>query len=78
MINKVLLADDEDRMRKLLSDFLKREGYSILEARNGREALELFENDEEISLLILDVMMPETLRNSLQASYFELYLHNRL
>jgi two-component system response regulator ResD len=59
MIKKVLLADDEDRMRKLLSDFLKREGYSILEAANGREALDLFEKDEDISLLILDVMMPE-------------------
>ena len=59
MIKKVLLADDEDRMRKLLSDFLKREGYSILEAANGREALDLFQKDEDISLLILDVMMPE-------------------
>jgi len=58
MMKKVLLADDEDRMRKLLSDFLKREGYSILEAANGQEALDLFQKDEDISLLILDVMMP--------------------
>jgi len=59
MIKKVLLADDEDRMRKLLGDFLKREGYAIIEAGNGREALDKFNDVEDISLMILDVMMPE-------------------
>jgi DNA-binding response OmpR family regulator len=59
MMKKVLLADDEDRMRKLLGDFLKREGYAIIEAGNGREALEKFNDVEDISLMILDVMMPE-------------------
>jgi DNA-binding response OmpR family regulator len=58
MAKKVLLADDEVRMRKLLSDFLKREGYSIVEAANGREALDIFHQSDDISLVILDVMMP--------------------
>ncbi len=40
-MTKVLLADDEARMRRLVSDFLKREGFVILEAENGREALDL-------------------------------------
>lgn len=57
-MKKVLLADDEERMRKLLSDFLKREGYSIVEAADGQEALDIFQQTEDISLLILDVMMP--------------------
>ncbi len=58
-MKKILFADDEDRMRKLLGDFLKKEGYSVLEAKNGREALTMFNSVEDISLLILDVMMPE-------------------
>lgn len=58
-MKKILLADDESRMRKLLCDFLKKEGYAILEAGNGREALNVFKSAEDISLLILDVMMPE-------------------
>ncbi|MGI6539566.1 MAG: response regulator transcription factor [Bacillota bacterium] len=45
-------------MRRLVSDFLKREGFVILEAQNGREALDLFLSDQEIELVILDVMMP--------------------
>jgi two-component system response regulator ResD len=57
-VTKVLLADDEARMRRLVSDFLKREGFVILEAQNGREALDLFLSDQEIELVILDVMMP--------------------
>lgn len=57
-MTKVLLADDEARMRRLVSDFLKREGFVILEAENGREALDLFLSDQEIELVILDVMMP--------------------
>ena len=55
---KVLIADDESRMRKLVKDFLTREGYEVLEAADGAEALDLFYSDKDISLLILDVMMP--------------------
>lgn len=58
-MKKVLFADDEERMRKLLSDFLKKEGYLTICAENGREALEMFNQHEDISLVILDVMMPE-------------------
>ncbi len=56
---KVLIADDEKRMRKLVSDFLKKEGYSILEANDGEEALDLFEQENDIDVVILDVMMPK-------------------
>lgn len=55
---KILLAEDEKNMRRLIVDYLKKESYVILEASNGREALELFER-ENIDLAILDVMMPE-------------------
>ncbi len=55
---KILIADDEARMRKLLRDFLIRENYEIVEAEDGDEALKIFENDKDISLIILDVMMP--------------------
>jgi len=58
-IKKVLIADDEKRMRKLVSDFLKKEGYSIIEANDGEEALDLFEKENDIDLVILDVMMPK-------------------
>lgn len=56
---KILIADDEDRMRKLVSDFLKLEGYTIVEADNGRKALDIFQSDQKLDLIILDVMMPE-------------------
>ena len=55
---KILIVDDESRMRKLIRDFLEREGYKIIEAADGVEALERFYEDKEISLIILDVMMP--------------------
>jgi two-component system response regulator ResD len=55
---KILVADDETRMRKLVSDFLKREGYTILEAEDGGAALEIFSTEKGIDLVILDVMMP--------------------
>ncbi len=59
MQNKtVLIADDEQRIRKLISDFLQREAYIVLEADNGQSALALFAA-EKIDLVILDVMMPE-------------------
>ena len=56
---KILVADDEDRMRRLVSDFLKRQGYGVIEARDGIEAIQLFNTiGETLSLIILDVMMP--------------------
>ena len=56
----VLVVDDESRMRKLIKDFLMQKGYSILEAGDGEEALQVFtENQNQISLILLDVMMPK-------------------
>lgn len=55
---KILVVDDESRMRKLLKDFLSSKGYEILEAENGQKALDVFEVNENISLILLDVMMP--------------------
>jgi len=59
MAKKILIVDDEPRLRKLVSDFLRKEGYLILEAENGRAAQELFAQQPGINLIILDVMMPE-------------------
>ena len=56
--SKILIVDDESRMRKLLRDFLEREGYQILEASDGIEAMDMFYADKNIDLIILDVMMP--------------------
>lgn len=56
---KVLVVDDESRMRKLVKDFLIREGYAVLEAGDGMEAMDIFYEDKEIALVILDVMMPK-------------------
>ncbi len=56
---KILVVDDESRMRKLVRDFLEREGFRVLEAGDGEEAMELFYKDKDIALLILDVMMPK-------------------
>ena len=56
----VLIVDDESRMRKLIKDFLAQKGYSILEAGDGEEALQIFnENQNKINLILLDVMMPK-------------------
>lgn len=55
---KILVVDDESRMRKLVRDFLVREGYEVLEAGDGEEALDIFYREKDIALLILDVMMP--------------------
>ncbi len=54
----ILVVDDESRMRKLIRDFLEREGYEILEAADGIEAMDIFYENKSIALLILDVMMP--------------------
>ena len=56
---KILVVDDESRMRKLVKDFLTRAGYQVLEAGDGMEAMDLFYEDKEIALIILDVMMPK-------------------
>ena len=56
---KILVVDDESRMRKLVRDFLVRQDYEVLEAGDGEEALDIFYREKDIALLILDVMMPK-------------------
>lgn len=56
---KVLVVDDESRMRKLVKDFLNKKGFIVLEAADGEEAIDIFFSDNSINLLILDVMMPK-------------------
>lgn len=56
---KILIVDDESRMRKLVHDFLSRAGYEVVEAENGEEALDIFYRQKDIALIILDVMMPK-------------------
>lgn len=55
---KILVVDDESRMRKLVRDFLEREGFAVIEAGDGQEAVEIFYENKDIALIILDVMMP--------------------
>ena len=56
---KILVVDDESRMRKLVKDFLVKQNYEVLEAGDGSEALDIFFEDKDIALIILDVMMPK-------------------
>ncbi|MCR4746268.1 MAG: response regulator transcription factor [Lachnospiraceae bacterium] len=56
---KVLVVDDESRMRKLVKDFLTKKNYTVIEAGDGVEALDKFFEEKDISLVILDVMMPK-------------------
>ena len=56
---KILVVDDESRMRKLVKDFLTRSNYEVLEAEDGEKALDIFFADNSIALIILDVMMPK-------------------
>lgn len=56
---KILVVDDESKMRKLVKDFLVRQGYTVLEAADGMEAMDYFYEDKDIALIILDVMMPK-------------------
>ena len=70
---KILVVDDEARMRKLVRDFLEREGFVVREAGDGLEAMEIFYEEKDIALVILDVMMPkmdgwQTLRELRQSS----------
>lgn len=56
---KILVADDEQLIRRLVSDFLKKDGHSVLEAEDGGEALRIFEKNQDCDLAVLDIMMPE-------------------
>ncbi len=56
---KILVVDDESRMRKLVRDFLTHKDFQVVEAADGEEALDVFFNNKDISLIILDVMMPK-------------------
>ena len=56
---KILVVDDESRMRKLVSDFLHHEGYTVVEAEDGERAVDIFFEQGDIALIILDVMMPK-------------------
>ncbi len=56
---KILVVDDEMRIRKLVGDFLRKSGYQVIEAANGSEALDIFYSQKDIALIILDVMMPK-------------------
>ena len=56
---KILVVDDESRMRKLVRDFLVKSNFDVIEAEDGSQALDLFFADKEIALIILDVMMPK-------------------
>ena len=58
MKGKILIADDETRIRILVSDFLEAEGYNVVAAKDGQEALDLFYTHKDCKLIILDVMMP--------------------
>ncbi len=58
-MERIIVADDEARIRKLVADFLKKDGYEVIEAGDGDEAYRLFEeNRNNLSLIILDIMMP--------------------
>ncbi|MGN0132687.1 MAG: response regulator transcription factor [Lachnospiraceae bacterium] len=56
---KILVVDDESRMRKLVRDFLVRSNYEVIEAEDGAQALDIFFEDKDIALILLDVMMPK-------------------
>ena len=56
---KILVVDDESRMRKLVRDFLIRDNFEVVEAGDGEEALDVFYKEKDIALIILDVMMPK-------------------
>lgn len=56
---KILVVEDESRMRKLVKDFLTKKNFQVLEAGNGEEAMDIFYEEKDIALIILDVMMPK-------------------
>ena len=55
---KILVVDDEARMRKLVKDFLTNKGFAVIEAGDGEEAVDVFFAQKDIALVLLDVMMP--------------------
>ena len=60
MDSNILVVDDEQRMRKLIKDFLKQKNYNIMEAEDGEQALKVFdETRNRVNLILLDVMMPK-------------------
>ena len=58
-MQKIIVADDEALIRRLVSDFLTKANFSVIEAENGREAVELYEKNPDTALMIVDIMMPE-------------------
>lgn len=56
---KILVVDDEERMRKLVKDFLVKKNFDVCEAEDGEQALDIFYSEKDISLIILDIMMPK-------------------
>ncbi len=58
-LTKILVVDDEARIRKLIRDFLSKEGYAVIEAEDGADALDKFYSEKGIALVLLDVMMPK-------------------
>ncbi|MBQ8592127.1 MAG: response regulator transcription factor [Lachnospiraceae bacterium] len=56
---EILVVDDESRMRKLVKDFLQKSNYKVIEAEDGSQAIDIFFNNQNIALIILDVMMPK-------------------
>ncbi len=64
MNNKILLAEDDDNIRKLVTSYLEEEGYHVLEAKDGGQAIEIFSFEEELCCVILDIMMP--IKNGLE------------
>ncbi len=56
---KILVVDDEARMRKLVKDFLSQKGFTVIEAEDGEQAVDIFFREKDIALIILDVMMPK-------------------
>ena len=58
-MSKILVVDDEARMRKLVKDFLTKQNFTVLEAEDGEQALDLFFEQKDIAMVILDVMMPK-------------------
>ncbi len=59
MATKIMVVDDESRIRKLVKDFLQKEKFSVLEAEDGEEAMDLFYDNPDIAVILLDVMMPK-------------------
>ena len=58
MENKILISEDETKIRQLVASYLVREGFRVIEAENGQEAVERFGENEDVVLVMLDVMMP--------------------